>query len=620
MSDTISYATTTQYCNLSTTSLSTMDSESDISFDYEDGIDDDVYFSEGEVLISDTPYDHDEKTYQDESLIHSPNQLSGFWFRPLGLGWYIHEHFVSRANQLQSILPNFTIDELLVMLQYKKWLVDEVTGDYYVNWPKLREGCGLTDTRDEDHSIVSVLDFMCFICCESGNMPVFLLSCNHQYCADCYSQYVNCSIAQGGIIRCMHLDCNLSLLPKDIEMLMSHKAEVGKKLEAEQKKKEEEEEQEQEQEEDNRDFEDNSDFDDDTDTEEEYDRQFENVDLSQRFLVLDKEDKILTNKALINAARVRIDMLPSRYRWCPAPDCSSFAELVVNARTSSYDRTTSCDLLCIPIVTCASSHEFCFDCLYENHLPCPCWLVTAWVKKCKDDSETANWIDVNTQACVKCFTLIEKNGGCNHMTCSKCKYEFCWICLGDWAEHNSSYYKCNRYVKQDEDAKKKRSEKEDSLNRYLHFYKRFTVHQNSMNGDQHTLNSVHRYMLMYMKQQKFSSKKMASWNDIQFLSDAIRSLTSGRKTLMWTYAFAFYLKKSNLSEIFERMQDYLNLTVEELSGLFEKIVRRIGDAVGNIAKYKKDIVNLAALVSRRKQLLIECAHSELQLGCLQFFN
>ncbi|KAF2823247.1 hypothetical protein CC86DRAFT_409172 [Ophiobolus disseminans] len=31
-----------------------------------------------------------------------------------------------------------------------------------------------------------------------------------------------------------------------------------------------------------------------------------------------------------------------------------------------------------------------------------------------------------------CVYNIEKNDGCDHMTCSKCRYEFCWICLCDY--------------------------------------------------------------------------------------------------------------------------------------------------------------------------------------------
>lgn len=48
-------------------------------------------------------------------------------------------------------------------------------------------------------------------------------------------------------------------------------------------------------------------------------------------------------------------------------------------------------------------------------------------------------LSINLQECPKCHATIEKNGGCNHMHCSTCKAEFCWVCLGPWEPHGSSW-------------------------------------------------------------------------------------------------------------------------------------------------------------------------------------
>lgn len=60
-----------------------------------------------------------------------------------------------------------------------------------------------------------------------------------------------------------------------------------------------------------------------------------------------------------------------------------------------------------------------------------------------------------------------------------------------------------------------------------------------------------------------------SWVETQFLRSAIVALTECRRTLMYTYAFAFYLQPSNASAIFEDNQENLELATEELSGLLE---------------------------------------------------
>lgn len=42
-----------------------------------------------------------------------------------------------------------------------------------------------------------------------------------------------------------------------------------------------------------------------------------------------------------------------------------------------------------------------------------------------------------------------------------------------------------------------------------------------------------------------------SWIEVQFLRKAVDVLCECRRTLMFTYAFAYYLKKNNQTIIFE---------------------------------------------------------------------
>lgn len=61
-----------------------------------------------------------------------------------------------------------------------------------------------------------------------------------------------------------------------------------------------------------------------------------------------------------------------------------------------------------------------------------------------------------------------------------------------------------------------------------------------------------------------------SWIEVQFLRKAVDVLSECRRTLMYTYAFAFYLQKDNQSVIFEENQRDLEHATEQLSEFLER--------------------------------------------------
>ena len=61
------------------------------------------------------------------------------------------------------------------------------------------------------------------------------------------------------------------------------------------------------------------------------------------------------------------------------------------------------------------------------------------------------WIMENSKKCPGCSYQIEKNRGCDHMTCIKCRHEFCWSCLADFQPirqqgNHRHYVTCKHYV------------------------------------------------------------------------------------------------------------------------------------------------------------------------------
>ncbi|CAG9320419.1 unnamed protein product [Blepharisma stoltei] len=62
----------------------------------------------------------------------------------------------------------------------------------------------------------------------------------------------------------------------------------------------------------------------------------------------------------------------------------------------------------------------------------------------ESDFWSYTWEELWVKHCPKCGSPIEKNGGCYHMTCVNCAYEFCWDCLQPYRNHVWKYCGLNQ--------------------------------------------------------------------------------------------------------------------------------------------------------------------------------
>ena len=231
-------------------------------------------------------------------------------------------------------------------------------------------------------------------------------------------------------------------------------------------------------------------------------------------------------------------------------------------------------------VQCKCGYDLCFSCLEEYHAPATCKQVEEWNFKCLKESDNAQWIVTNTKKCPKCFTRIERNHGCNHMVCTKCQYEFCWVCMGSWKEHGigtGGYYRCNKYrAKSELGNKQKLSEKEDEeLDKFVHYYNRFHNHAQSRQFLIESSHKVLRKIKNHINTNNNNQKDAKSWIDVEFLQNAHDEIFFCRQILKYTYVYAYYLKTGTENDnsylnLFEFLQQDLEKNCEILHELCEQ--------------------------------------------------
>mmetsp|Transcript_49022 Transcript_49022/g.54820 ORF Transcript_49022/g.54820 Transcript_49022/m.54820 type:complete len:503 (+) Transcript_49022:126-1634(+) len=277
-------------------------------------------------------------------------------------------------------------------------------------------------------------------------------------------------------------------------------------------------------------------------------------------------------------------------RWCPGVGCDRVA-CASNASAMEQEGSLAhCDGCCT---------SFCVICGEEPHAPSGCKDLALWNEKCRNESETSNWILSNTKSCPKCASRIEKNQGCNHITCQRCKHDFCWICLQEWSTHGAStggYYKCNKYdpnnSNSDDHSDATRAKRE--LDRYLHYYKRFHAHSEAQKFAKKQLKETENRMILLQE-----SSENAKWSDVEFLKTANEQLVECRRVLKYTYVYAYYLTSSAAmqKERFEHHQEMLEKFTENLSELSEKPLNEMD---------RTDVVNQTRVVDRFIKNILQC--------------
>ncbi|KAL6347922.1 hypothetical protein AAG906_037651 [Vitis piasezkii] len=293
-------------------------------------------------------------------------------------------------------------------------------------------------------------------------------------------------------------------------------------------------------------------------------------------------------------------------KWCPsAPHCGN----AIRVEDDEF-----CE------VECSCGLQFCFSCLSEAHSPCSCLMWEFWTKKCRDESETVNWITVHTKPCPKCHKPVEKNGGCNLVSCI-CGQAFCWLCGGatgrDHTWSSISGHSCGRYK---EDREKKAERAKRDLYRYMHYHNRYKAHTDSFKLESKLKDTIKAKV-------SNSEEKESTLRDFSWVTNGLYRLFRSRRVLSYSYPFAFYMFGDDLfndemtkeereikQHLFEDQQQQLEANVEKLSKFIEEPFDQYEE--DKVRDIRMQVINLSVITDTLCKKMYECIENDL-LGSLQ---
>lgn len=228
--------------------------------------------------------------------------------------------------------------------------------------------------------------FTCQICCVnvSGSECIRLQSCPHVTCKECMVTYLTSKISDGSVatIDCPGSKCSEPILPGLIQCLISPQ-------------------------------------------------------------LFERYDKLLLQRTLDGMTDIV---------YCPRPTCRC---VTLKEEDSNMALCPNCKF------------SFCVLCKRTWHGISPCKMLPQDIKELKEAYETgdkevqeslelqygkkylerafqeydsSSWIKSNTKPCPNCHSTIEKDHGCNKMSCLTCNCQFCWLCGTALPRHNPYHH------------------------------------------------------------------------------------------------------------------------------------------------------------------------------------
>ncbi|XP_056638664.1 ankyrin repeat and IBR domain-containing protein 1-like isoform X1 [Diorhabda sublineata] len=470
-------------------------------------------------------------------------------------------------------VPLFTAEALLRNNEWsrelllEKWMKDpvECCQQAGVQAPSFasQNSSSFDSSNSTDSNAADETEFLCEICLftiSNWHQPV-QMSCKHTFCKTCWETYLTTKIQDGDAhhIFCPAFQCDILVPVELIEKLVT-------------------------------------------------------PNVARRYLQFDIKAFVESNKSI---------------KWCPIPGCGRAVRLPDAERITNENLNKKNQCGTSHAVDCGNAHFFCWECLGEAHAPSGCKQWKEWQSKiseikpeelkasCSGSEDAANclWLVTNSKPCPSCKSPIQKNEGCNHMKCSKCKFDFCWVCQESWKRHSSAtggYFRCNRFeavLKADEkqgsliiDALDRNNQMQE-MSRFLHFYTRFKNHENSRKLEEILLTSVKQKMEILVNSFGITKADENIDKGTKFIEDGVRELLKARRVLCGSYIYGYYLEDDGYNKtIFEFMQNELEEVTEKLSEMIARPYLRTPKSV---------IIQTSALARRKRHEFVRAVEQGL---------